>query len=372
MEYTEREILRSLNEQDRGPGPSSRVSPLNAPSDDPSSWQPVDLGPVLRGEQFEQPPTMWRRSDGVCLLYAGKVHAINAESESGKTWMALHVCAELMSDGEQVVFIDFEDSASTIVGRLVDLGVPKNVVEMCFHYIRPDEPLSDEARAGLVELVTTTTAGIAVVDGVTEAMVQNGWSINDNDDTAKFFARLVRPIQLAGAAVLLLDHVTKSKDGRGRHAIGAQHKLSGVDGAVYLAEGTRPYGRGLNGASSLTVMKDRPGHVRPSCRDGKAVGTFRLTSLGEGKVRPELVPVGTVPPGSVAEVKEEHLVRLSQALANNGGWMSQTKLEGAATGNSFGLRLAATWLVASGFAELRERGQAKEYRHVKPYQGLDE
>ena len=38
----------------------------------------------------------------------------------------------------------------------------------------------------------------------------------------------IRPIAAAGAAVVLIDHVAKDKEKRGRYAIGAQHKLAGV------------------------------------------------------------------------------------------------------------------------------------------------
>ena len=55
---------------------------------------------------------------------------------------------------------------------------------------------------------------------VTEAMAGNGWSIIDNDDTAKFLESLPRPAARAGAAVVLIDHTTKNGEPGNRFAIG--------------------------------------------------------------------------------------------------------------------------------------------------------
>ena len=64
---------------------------------------------------------------------------------------------------------------------------------------------------------------------------------------------------------MLIDHVTKNSDSRGRFAIGAQAKLAGLDGAAYTIEVRKPLGRGMEGALSVRVAKDRPGAVRPNC-----------------------------------------------------------------------------------------------------------
>jgi hypothetical protein len=303
-EWTDEEVSAYLAEQERELDLGPR-----------SSWLPVDVGPVLRGEVADDPPTMWKRTDGVALLYPGKVHAINAESESGKTWMALDACAERMLQGEHVVFIDFEDSAASVVGRLVALGVPDDVVEVCFHYVRPDDPLGDEDAEALVGMVTACTASLVVLDGVTEAMVLHGFSIKDNDDTARFLALLPRQLKEGGAAVVLLDHVTKSKDERGRFAIGAQHKLAGIDGAVYSATVVEPYGRGRTGTSRLEVAKDRPGHVRAVAGDGKRVGLFRLVAEGDS-LHAEIVPPGTATASSIAPLVDRELAaRVSKVVA---------------------------------------------------------
>ena len=68
--------------------------------DEPTTWEPVDLGPYLRGQiKPPAPPSIGLcRTDGVRLLYPGCEHTVIGETESGKTWLALAcVAAELVA-----------------------------------------------------------------------------------------------------------------------------------------------------------------------------------------------------------------------------------------------------------------------------------
>ena len=60
----------------------------------PESWQPVALLSHLAGEIAAERPSLLTRADGVVLLYPGRLHAISAEPESGKCWLALAACEE--------------------------------------------------------------------------------------------------------------------------------------------------------------------------------------------------------------------------------------------------------------------------------------
>jgi hypothetical protein len=141
-----------------------------------------------------------------------------------------------------------------------------------------------------------------VIDGITEAMTLMGLKILDNTDVAVFLAKVARPLAARGCAVLLLDHVTKDRETRGRGAIGAQHKLAGVD-VAYTIDVIRPFGRGLEGLSRLTVTKDRPGFIRAASASRKFAADITLYSEGE-EVAVVLKPV---------EVKEPDPLGLSPA-----------------------------------------------------------
>lgn len=246
-----------------------------------TTWAPIDLGPILAGDEFEPPPAMLRRADQAGLLYAGKVHSFAGEPESGKTWLALAACVEAIEAGQHVVYLDFEDQASVIVGNLRKLGATDEAILARFGYLRPDEPLTKAARTDL-ERALSSAPTLAVVDGVTEAMTLLGLDILSNRDVARFMEEIPRPLTRSGAAVILIDHVVKAKDGRGRWAIGAQHKLAGIDGAGYSFEILRPFGRGLEGIARIHVTKDRPGFVRQSATGGKVAGELHIRSDSSG------------------------------------------------------------------------------------------
>jgi hypothetical protein len=249
---------------------------IGPPAAATTSWEPVDLGEILAGAYVAPAPSMTARDDGRCLMYVGRSHWVSAEPEALKTWFGCLACAEQLAAGHAALYVDFEASAAEIVGRLRALGVEPDVIRERFIYIRPDEPLVGGAVAALdAALVRKPT--LTVIDGVTEAFAVQGLSPLDNSEVADWLEILPRRILRAGGASLALDHVVKDKEQRGRYAIGAQHKLAGVD-VAYTFEVVEPFGRGRDGVVTVKVQKDRPGGVREFAQDG-VVATLRAASL---------------------------------------------------------------------------------------------
>ncbi|MGX1711383.1 AAA family ATPase [Streptomyces albidoflavus] len=227
----------------------------------PRTWAAQDLASVLDGTYKPPQPTVGRRDDGVGLFYPGRMNSVASESEAGKTWFALIACLQEINDGNHVLYIDFEDDAGGVVGRLLCLGAtPSSILER-FHYVRPEAKPSD---IDLVDLAATLQhqPTLAIVDGVTEGMSLFGLELKDNTDIAKFGRTLLRPLADAGAAVVTLDHVVKSNENRGRYSIGGVHKLNGLNGVMYQLENHRPFGVGVTGKSIVRIAKDRPGQIR--------------------------------------------------------------------------------------------------------------
>lgn len=297
-----------------------------------SSWDEVDLAVVLAGDDPGDQPEMLRRGDGVALLYSGKLHSINGEPESGKSWLALLACMQWMADGHHVVYVDFEDSAASVVGRLRTLGVADEVVEEQFHYLRPDEPLKGHEQK-LVDLCSFHSVGLVIVDGVTEAMSLHGLSLKDNDDVAKFIKALPRVIQQTGAAVVMIDHVAKSRDERGRWAIGGQHKMAAIDGAVYSMENKQPFIKGAGGMSIVTVRKDRPGGVRPQAQQ-KVVGRFVLAAKADGTMLAVIqAPTADDVPKSRGDKVADARERIEDLLLNHAFEFTKTDIRDRVKGD---------------------------------------
>lgn len=235
-----------------------------AHSDERPSWAAVDLSTYLDGTHTPAVPTLLARTDGVCLLYPGLVHSLHGESESGKSLVAQYLAAQQIKAGHAVLFIDFESDAGSVTERLLMFGATPAQILALFTYIRPEmDPRSAGAEMPAWHAMLARSYVLAVIDGVTDSLGIFGYSTKDNDDVAAWMRVLPKNIaKRTGAAVTVIDHVVKDNDSRGRFAIGAQAKMSGLTGAGYTVEVTEPLGRGLRGVIVLRVGKDRPGYVR--------------------------------------------------------------------------------------------------------------
>jgi hypothetical protein len=338
----------------------------------PTTWAPVNLDAVLAGDYLDPPPSMLRRTDGIPLFYAGGVHTVSGESESGKTWLCLLAALQELDHNNDVTFVDFEDRADRVIARLLALGARPDQIRTHFNYIRPDRPLDDTGRHQLAPALAGRT--LVIVDGVTEAMTLHGYDLNSNEDSARFQALLPRWIADHGPAVVMIDHVVKDKDKQDRHAIGAQHKLAGIDGAAYMVKAIQPFARGKRGIAQIIVAKDRPGYVREQAF-GKVIAEFAL----DGSINDVIVVAELTPPGRVSGRSDTgkpweptHLMeQMSRYVQANPG-LSKKSIEDVMNGKTNYKRLALELLVARGYIGTKPgpRG-ATHHFHINPYYETD-
>ena len=329
-----------------------------------SSWIPKQIQ-ELELEQ-EPAPSLLRREDGNHLLYAGKINAIFGESESGKTWIALEAVRQEIEKGNIVFYIDFEDSAKGILNRLKTLRVPSDRFKL-FRYANPDEPLGE----GIGEIMRTEIMAyqpsLIVVDGVNAAMNLLGLDLEKNKDATTFSQKILKPLRVGGAAILTIDHVTKSKDNRGNYAIGAQSKRADIDGAAFAVSVSLPFGRGIDGALDITCTKDRPGFVRAICPDAKTVGVANVRSVGENQLSVS-ISGGTVK----ISTKEQKMEAVSGLLNRVGYELGRNELvehlrsERISIGNDE-IKGILDALVSSGFISYRKDGQKYLYGHQSEF-----
>lgn len=329
-----------------------------------TSWQEVSLAPALEGEPADEEPTMLARSDGACLLYPGRVHGFAGEPESGKSWLALHACAEQMDVGRHVLYIDFEDNVGGVLGRLASLSVDPGVILARFHYVRPTEPLGPEGRRALAELLGRTQCALAVIDGLTEALTLHGYALESNRDVAAFLELLPRFLARQGPAVIIIDHVEKDRERRGRWAIGAQHKLAGLDGVSYGLEVVRPVVRDGDGLVRVVVNKDRIGHVRSLAVRNTVAEMATVACAG-------LLTLTVTTPGGRPVDSDwrptDLMERISRWLEINPDSSGRT-ITDTIPGKATWKREAIRYLVADGHATAAEGAKRGiYYRIVKPY-----
>ena len=142
-------------------------------------------------------------------------------------------------------------------------------------------------------------------------MTIHGLDLNANADAAKCYEPPPAAGRRHGPAVVLIDHVVKDPERQGRFAIGAQHKLAGID--VRLRhQAIEPFGRGKDGLVRITVQKDRAGHLRQYTAD-TTIADMRIVSGADGAITVRLEP----PHAGAAPFRPTVLMeRISRALSH--------------------------------------------------------
>jgi hypothetical protein len=342
----------------------------------PASWAAIDLGPFLDGTYQPPSPELLPREDGACLLYRGLTHSMHGESESGKSLVAQIEAIRILRGGGRVLYIDFESDAGSIVNRLTEFGASPKQIADGFTYLRPEaKPSSSAAESAAYLRLLEHTYDLAVIDGVTDALGMWGAETRDNDGIAAWARELPRKIaDRTGAAVLLIDHVTKDSDSRGRFAIGGQAKLSTLTGAGYTVDVTQPLGRGLRGVIMLRVAKDRPGHVRGHC------GPMRPSDRTQEAARITIDSTGASPIVTINGPRSDHadtakpfrpttlMEKISRHLETLSEPQSFNDVNRDVSGREQGIRDALTTLVAEEYVTIESGPRnSRMHRHAKPY-----
>lgn len=337
--------------------PDAPSEPGSDPGTRAHTWTPIDLVAL----QLDPPPP----PTTLGLLYPGRRHVLSGEPETLKTWAALAACAEEIRADRNVLYIDLENGAATMLDRLRALGIPDEQIRRRFHYLVPAEPMTEPSILADVEaLLADLTPSLVVFDSFTGALALHDLDPNSGVDVERFYRAVVAPIQDSGAAWMGLDHLAKQKEGRGKFSIGSERKIAAAD--VHLGfEVVRPFGRGKTGLARILTHKDRPGHLaRPRAAE------LELTS------HPDTGAVTwTARPAENPD--DEHPFRPTRLMEKVSRYVaahvaeerpSRHAVEEAVTGRREYVRQAIDLLVAEGFLgeEDGPRG-ARQLRSVKPF-----
>lgn len=324
----------------------------------------VDVAELLAGTLELENPDFLTRQDGHALLYSGKMHVFQSEPSSGKTWLALAASKEILELGGSVIYADYEDTPKGIIGRLLAVGATPEAVGERFRYVSFEGPFGATERLELDRLLAELNPDLVVIDGVAEAIARDGYDEDKNRDVVEWTERLPRPIARTGAAVLMLDHVTKDREKRGRTARGAGHKLASVDGAAYEIVTTTHFSRSTEGAFRLKIAKDRPGGVGPIGEDAAHV---RIEPHADGA----RVVLTVDPPSSVMvpRARKPTIVMgmISEALSSSKVPVSASTLRNLVNSKPKLVDSALAHLKSEGFVIDERRGRSMFLKLVKPY-----
>jgi hypothetical protein len=189
-----------------------------------------------------------------------------------------------------------------------------------FRYKEPED------RQDLIESIAdlrTWRPGVAVLDSVGELMPTMGLSSNSPDDFTIAHTSVLKPLAMAGAAVIAIDHVAKNTESKAQGPTGTAAKARAAGGTMLRVTVKDAFTPGHGGAAYLNVKKDRHGGLRSNSPRGDKEplgGTFKLFPDGDfavfaandGERTPSTVPAADLaamqamdpPPTSVRDVKE--------------------------------------------------------------------
>jgi len=310
------------------------------------SWAPVDLALVANAEYQPLMPTVGLvRNSQVGLFYAGTINSIFGDSGSGKSLFALHLMAEEMKRGNDVLLVDYEDNPGTHVGRLRQLGVSYETILKHFIFIQPEETWNDDARARIEAAAKERNITIAIVDSLGESMACDRLSGNADEEVAKWMRGLPKVLAATGAAVILLDHVVKSieTNRKSSFAAGSHRKRASLGGAAYFVDVVRAPSKNNSGHIRLIPRKDRHGHWihdKPACdiyiRNGESEAIEVDVVLSDPNTSEKFRPT-------------YYMEKVSLFLADETEPMSKNQIALALGGKKDAIGIAIDRLVEDGF-----------------------
>lgn len=328
--------------------PFGEVLPAECAPPEPPPF--VDLRPLFEGDYSPEVPTVGEVLPGRCALYAGRLNSLHGEPSAGKSNIALSIAAAVAGAGGVVVYLDPEDTAKGLVNRAVGLSLDPAAIGANVRYLpNPDVPHYQAVAAWAKEGKPT----LVVLDGLAEALAAEGLSEDKAADVLMFFRLRMRPLMESGAAVLVVDHVSKSSDNRGRWARGSGAKMGRYDGVVYGVELGKAYAPGVEGYVRLRISKDRHGGAGPQgkvafevsfgAKEGEGTALEWRVPEESGKFRPTTI---------MGKIRE----RLSSGPACNADLRKLGKTEAAVK--------ALEILEEEGEIESFEEGRKKMWRLI--------
>ena len=318
------------------------------------SWHPVNLAAL------EERPPIQPTLGGIGLVYPGKRHVFSGPQESAKTLAAYAVALEVVRAGGTVCIIDFEMGRWDARDRLRDLGATQEELARIL-YVEPSEPADAERILRLVR----AKPELVIVDAAAGAYDLQGLDDNKRGDVERFTSVYVREFWRHGIATIVLDHVVKNAELRGKYTIGSERKVGGAD--VHLGfEAITPIRRGADGLYKISTHKDRGGflqrgrladlHLSSDPATHQISWEFRPAEHEDGDVwRPRVLMA------RVSEYLEQHQHEEPH---------TQNAIVKMVKGKDSGKVDALAHLAALGFvAEEPGPGGAKTFRHLRRYTG---
>ena len=261
-----------------------------------------------------------------------------------------------MRAGGTIAFVDFESGPAETRRLLEDIGATSEEIGSVTYFEPDGPPATDD-----IERIVSEGVTLVVIDAAAGAYDVSELDDNKRQDAERFAAAWIRPLWQRGVTTIVIDHVTKNAEGRGKFAIGSERKLGQAD--VHLGlHAVKQLSRGTSGLVVVTTHKDRPGHLtRPKAAE------IELRSDPEShRITWEVRP---------AETENESgwrptvlMQRVSEYLERQAGPVSRNAVEQHVNGRAQYVRDALDCLLVDGYAsETTGSRSSRLVSSLKPY-----
>lgn len=232
------------------------------------------------------------------VFYKQAIHWMAGEPGCGKTIMLLGLADQLMRAGKTVMWVDEEAGERQTAYRLQAYKADPDVIRERFHYFnRPGLSISDEDRHALFTMAREVKPDVIFFDSVGDMLDAAELDEDNNSEVNRWAKAILEPLKFEyDTSVVVIDHVTKSKESRGGWARGAGAKKGKTD-VLWRITKVKEFTTSLVGLIRLEPGKDRDGclPLRAAYRIGGQGGRIILEAVdavatGERKVPEEEVP----------------------------------------------------------------------------------
>lgn len=239
-------------------------------------------------------PSVSPRSDGVDLLYRGRVNTIFGPSEAGKSWFTLACVLSTVRAGGRAMVVDMEDDQAGFKARLKTVGTTAAEAQS-ISYIRPWSMITTSMRAEILERAKDTD--LIVVDSLDAYCALQGMDSNHAISIREAGSWLKSIAIAADTAVLLVDHSSEKGEGPAKLQMGSSAKKQHIDGSTFRADRLTLWRPGPEKCRTMIMAgKDRHGwakahaHFRnPTAEWGRMVElTMQATVTDKGEWVSEL------------------------------------------------------------------------------------
>jgi hypothetical protein len=317
------------------------------------SWQPYYLSGIEDADS--QPPSL-----GHGLIYPGLRHTFSGPPESAKTLVAYAIGIDIIRNHPDatILLMDFEMGPKAAKRRWRYVGATDHELDNNILYLAPEQA----ARIERIEILVALNPTLVIIDAAAGAFDNEDLDDNKRSDAEKWRKLYVDPFFDHGIATLVIDHVVKNTEARGKYAIGSERKTGG--GEVHIGFDTiKPVKRGSTGIYKMLMHRDREGHQER----GHFCDLHVTSDPTTHTLTCEFRPVDKPDEGEVW--MPTHLMeKLSEQLQNATEPLSRNQLELAVAGGNDHKRTALDHLVRLKYAAEHDGPRrSRLYTSTRPF-----